>query len=52
MKERYFGTEISGNRMRQGELLEAQRNYSIGLLDRGVTKKKVAEVLRCSTRTI
>ncbi|KAH8726078.1 hypothetical protein GQ44DRAFT_706380 [Phaeosphaeriaceae sp. PMI808] len=52
MKKRYFGTEISGNRMRKGELLEAQRNYGIGMLDKGAANKKVAEVLRCSKRTV
>lgn len=52
MKKRYFGTEISGNRMRKGELSEAQRNYGMGMLDEGATNKKVADVLRCSKRTI
>ncbi|KAH8722683.1 hypothetical protein GQ44DRAFT_657906, partial [Phaeosphaeriaceae sp. PMI808] len=50
MKKRYFGTEISGNRMPKGELLEAQRNYGMGMLDEGAANKKVAEVLRCSKR--
>ncbi|KAH8725729.1 hypothetical protein GQ44DRAFT_615401, partial [Phaeosphaeriaceae sp. PMI808] len=47
-----FGIEISGNRMRKGELLEAQRNYSIGMLDKGAANKKVVEVLRYSKRTV
>ncbi|KAH8732288.1 hypothetical protein GQ44DRAFT_697389, partial [Phaeosphaeriaceae sp. PMI808] len=37
MKKWYFGTEISGNRMRK---------------DEGAVNKKVAEVLRCSKRTV
>jgi hypothetical protein len=52
MKKRYFGTEISGNRMRKGELSEAQRNYGIGMLDEGAINKKVANVLRCLKWTI
>lgn len=38
--------------MRGGELLDTQRGYSMGMVDEGVANKKVAEVLRCSKRTI
>ena len=48
MTTRAFSTLISGNRMRGGELLEAQRGFAVGALLSGTTKKEVADALHCS----
>ena len=48
MTTRAFGTLISGNRIRGGELSEAQRGFAAGALSSGTTKKEVADALHCS----
>jgi hypothetical protein len=49
---RSFGTEISGNRMRGGELSEAQRVYCLAQVEVGVPTSKVAEALSCTQRYV
>lgn len=45
---RAFGTEISGNRVRNGELSENQRTYLIAKAQAGVRTKEIADDLGCS----
>ena len=49
---RSFGTEISGNRIRGGELSEAQRVYCLAQVEAGVSTSKVAEALSCTQRCV
>ena len=49
---RSFGTEISGNRMRGGELSEAQRIYCLAQVDAGVSSREVAIALSCTQRCV
>ena len=47
-----FSAEISGNRMRGGELSEAQRIYCLAQVEAGVRTSKVAGALNCSQRCV
>lgn len=49
---RSFGTEISGNRIRGGELSEAQRIYCLAQVEAGVSTSKIAEALSCTQRCV
>ena len=49
---RSFGTEISGNRMRGGELTEAQRIYCLAQVEAGAKTAEIANVLGCSQRCV
>ena len=48
MTTRAFSTLILGNRMRGGELSEAQRGFAVGALLSRIIKKEVADALHCS----
>ena len=47
-----FGTEISANRIRGGELTEAQRIYCIAHLEAGALTREVADALSCTQRCV
>ncbi|KAF1828815.1 hypothetical protein BDW02DRAFT_537484, partial [Decorospora gaudefroyi] len=49
---RAFGTEISGNRMRNGELSVHQRDYILAQCEAGCSTKEIATAMFCSQRTI
>jgi transposase len=49
---RSFGTEISANRMRGGELSEAQRIYILAQVEAGAGTAEIADALGCSQRCV
>jgi len=49
---RYFGTEISGSRMRGGKLSIRQRDYCLSLFEAGCSTREIANALGCSQRCV
>lgn len=47
-----FGTEISANRVRNGELSLEQRAYCLGQAEAGANTKEIAETLGCTRRCV
>jgi hypothetical protein len=47
-----LAAQLSGNRMRKGELSEAQRLYCLAQKEAGVLTREVADALKCSQRCV